>query len=80
MKPVIDATALRKNLATNVRRLRKHKGLSQTELAELCGVSYVQINRIENGHHSPSAEMLYTLADALEVGTDALRQVSLQLA
>jgi len=75
MQDVIDAAELRTAIAANVTRLRREKDLSQEEFADKLGVSRVQINRIENGKHSPSAEMLFTLADALGVSTDSLRQV-----
>lgn len=72
---MIDTDELRQILAANLSRLRKERNLSQTELAERIGVSLVHLNRIENGHASPSAELLYAVADALGVTTDSLRQI-----
>lgn len=75
MVDVIDASTLRPIIAANILRLRKAKAMSQEELAETLGISRVQLNRLENGHNSPSAELLYSLADVLGVPADALRQI-----
>lgn len=40
--------------AGDLRRLRVRLRLSQEEMAAALGVSYVTINRWENGRHSPS--------------------------
>ena len=74
---MIETDDLRKTLAGNVLRLRKDRGMSQRQLADRLGISLVHLNRIENAHHSPKAELLYSLADALEVTTDQLRQIPL---
>lgn len=71
---MIDPDELREVLAANILRLRLDKGWSQKELATRLGVSFVTVNRLENGHASPSAELLYTLADVLGVTTDTFRQ------
>lgn len=76
MEDVIATDELRKNLGANVIRLRRARGLTQEQLAKEVELSRVQLNRIENGHNSPSAEILYALADALGVTADALRQIS----
>lgn len=49
-----------------VRRLRKLKGLTQVELAELAGVSAYTITEIETGHREPRASTLRKLAGALD--------------
>lgn len=75
MTDVIDNTELRKILGQNVRRLRKNADLTQTELAAKIGVSLVHLNRIEQGHAAPSAEVLFALADHFVVGADDLRKL-----
>ena len=40
--------------AGRLRRLRRKLDLSQEEMATMLGVSYVTINRWENGRYSPS--------------------------
>lgn len=49
-----------------VRELRKLKGLTQMELAELVGVSYQQIQKYEKSFESISVERLTQLAKALD--------------
>jgi putative transcriptional regulator len=76
MEPMIDSDVLRSTIGANVRRLREEHGQSQEDLAEAIGVSRVHLNRLENGKITPGADLLFSLADALEVPADALRQVT----
>jgi transcriptional regulator with XRE-family HTH domain len=76
MQDMIDSTELRRTIGENVRRLRLDRKHTQTELAEMAGIKKVHVNRIENGKSSPSAEVLFALADALGVTADNLRQLS----
>lgn len=46
---------------TFVREVRESRALSQTELAEISGVSQPNISAIENGRRSPSADTLNRL-------------------
>ncbi len=46
--------------------LRTSRGLSQARLAELAGVDRKTINRIENGHFSPSLDTLTRLSVVLK--------------
>jgi transcriptional regulator with XRE-family HTH domain len=46
--------------------LRIERGLSQARLAELAGVDRKTINRIENGHFSPSLDTLTRLSVVLK--------------
>ena len=55
-----------------VRRLRKMKGLSQVELAELGGVSAYTVTEIETGRRDPHGSTLRKLAKALEVDVSNL--------
>lgn len=48
--------------------LRNERGLSDQELANLCGLSKTTINNIENCRTSPTLRQLERLAIALEVG------------
>ncbi len=73
---MIDEKTFRRSVAANVVRLREAKGMSQGELAEALGISQVHLCRIEKEKASPSAELLFSLADALGVPADALRQIS----
>ena len=51
---------------------REKRGLSQRELAKLCQLGINQINRYENGVTDPSAKILTSIAQVLEVSTDYL--------
>ncbi len=61
-----------KILGDNIKRMRKEKGLTQTELAKLCGFdsenSRSTISKIEKGVNDVPASTLKALAKAL--GTD----------
>ena len=52
--------------------LRKTKNLSQTDLAKIVGVSYVQIGRYETKRTQPPAEVLNKIANALDTTIDYL--------
>ena len=76
MSETIGETRLREALSANLPRLRKQQGLSQEALAKAVKVHRVTIARIETGRLTPSSDVLYSLADALGVETDQLRQVA----
>lgn len=56
-----------KNFGNNLKRLRESKNLTQEELAELIGVEYQTISRIETGLYFTSYENLQKIAQALNV-------------
>jgi len=49
-----------------IRDARKHRGWTQTQLAEELGTSQSAVNRIERGHQNLSLEMLARIGDALD--------------
>jgi len=51
-----------------LRHWRERRGYSVRGLAERAGVGFVTVSRIENGHMSPTVEMLEKLAKALGIG------------
>lgn len=51
----------------NVLGLRKAKGWTQEQLAEMSSSTYVNVSAIENGRRWPSPSMVKKLADALGV-------------
>ncbi|MNQ42150.1 HTH-type transcriptional regulator SinR [compost metagenome] len=51
----------------NVRRLRKHKGLTQAQLASASGLDLRYLGGIERGAGNPSVDVLGRLAGALDV-------------
>lgn len=56
-------------------QLRLNRGLSQRELATLCGVTQQFIQRIEKGKVYPSIQTVVKLAAALGTTTDELLQM-----
>ncbi|MBQ4448005.1 MAG: helix-turn-helix transcriptional regulator [Clostridia bacterium] len=57
-----DELILRNNLA----EVRKEKGLSQSELAKMVGVSRNTISSIETGQFNPTAKLALILCIALD--------------
>ncbi|MFE4664622.1 helix-turn-helix domain-containing protein [Streptomyces sp. NPDC056716] len=54
-------------LADNVRRLRRARGLSQEQLAHRAGLSVGPVRRIEQGDDGVRMETLHAIARALGV-------------
>jgi transcriptional regulator with XRE-family HTH domain len=54
-------------IAKRVRALRLERGLSQTELGEVLGVTFQQVQKYERGTNRISAGRLYRIAEVLDV-------------
>ena len=54
-------------LAKNVRRYRIEENLSQETLANLAGIEYSQVSRIERGIINTSISVIFALATALKI-------------
>jgi transcriptional regulator with XRE-family HTH domain len=52
---------------TNLKAYRKLRGISQMQLAELCGSSTGYIGEIESGKRFPSIKMIERIAIAFEI-------------
>lgn len=59
-------------LGDRIRRFRKLKGLTQTELGEIVGISQRLMTYYETQGGTPSADLLARFAEALDVSTDML--------
>ena len=55
-----------------IRARRKERGLSQEELARLCGVSRQTINAIEKGDYNPTIRLCIAICRALDKTLDQL--------
>jgi transcriptional regulator with XRE-family HTH domain len=64
--------ALIDNFVSNLRQACKEKGISQTSLSEISGIHFVTINRIFNGHISPTIETCEKLAKAAGVNPERI--------
>jgi transcriptional regulator with XRE-family HTH domain len=58
---------LKEIMATNLRRIRHDKNLTQEELADRAGLSMRYVGAIERGDVSASVTVLGQIADALEI-------------
>ncbi|MFC6446138.1 helix-turn-helix domain-containing protein [Shinella zoogloeoides] len=67
---------LKEIMATNLRRIRHDKKLTQEELADRAGLSMRYIGAIERGAVSASVTVLGQIADALGVEPGELLQRS----
>jgi len=54
-------------VGARVRELRRSRRLSQIVLAELAGVHYNTLRRLENGSSNPSVDALVRIAETLGV-------------
>ena len=59
-------------LHEKIRKLRKERGLSQAQMADLTSVHKAHFSRIERGKYKPSIELLKNIAQSLNVTTDYL--------
>ncbi len=58
--------SLREIVATNLRRLRHAKSMSQEELADRAGINRNYVGMLEREQHSATVDMLEKLAEVLE--------------
>jgi transcriptional regulator with XRE-family HTH domain len=58
--------SLREIVATNLRRLRHAKGLSQEELADRADINRNYVGMLEREQHAATVDMLEKLAEVLE--------------
>lgn len=61
------STDIRVRLGVRVRRLRRDRGWTQVEMAELLGVDRSYLSEIETGKKDPSLRVLKTIADGFRV-------------
>ena len=64
--------AQQKLVASELRKLRINAELSQDELAQRAGIDRKTINRIENGHFSPTLDTITRLSLVLKIKPGAL--------
>ncbi len=53
-------------------QLRKQKGFTLRQLAEMLGVHYAHLNNIEHGARRPSTDLVLKVAEVFGVSTDQL--------
>ena len=67
-------TFIQQNMAVGdrIKHLRTAKNMTQSDLSEIVGLTYIQIGRYEKGKSNPSSDVLQKLASALDTTTDFL--------
>jgi len=60
------------SIGNRIKELRTRLKMTQTDLANKVGLSYIQVGRYETQKSKPSSEILQKLATALETTTDYL--------
>ncbi len=55
-----------------IKELRRKRGITQSELANLCSVHQTAVSQWENGRTLPDKQMLITLSDIFDVSIDTL--------
>ncbi len=63
-------------IAMQVVDLRERHGLTQSQLAERCGMDQADISRIECGSTSPTTRVLQRIADALDADLKLVARAS----
>jgi transcriptional regulator with XRE-family HTH domain len=61
-----------KKFGLHIRKLRKERGLSGVELANLCELPRSNISRIEKGRTNPTVYFLKKLSEALEIDVEVI--------
>jgi transcriptional regulator with XRE-family HTH domain len=61
-----------KTIGQNIARLRKEKGITQEQLAEICNVSPQAVSKWENDNSCPDVTLLKLLARTFGVSVDEL--------
>ena len=54
------------HLGQQIRKRRRHRGFTQTQLGDRIGVRFQQVQKYECGDNSVSATRLFAIAEALE--------------
>lgn len=61
-------------IGSRIRKVRKEKHLTQEKLGEMTNTSLTTISRLELGKQMVSVNMLFEIAEALEVGIEVILQ------
>ena len=59
-------------LAGNIRHFRKHRGMTQEQLAEVLGVTIGAVHKWETGMSTPELGLIAEMADFFDVSMDIL--------
>ena len=73
------SSANMKKFGQKLRHLRDQRGFSLRELAQLLGVHYTHLNKIELGQKGPSTDLVLKIAHLFDVSTDQLMKDDVEL-
>ncbi|MCU9593303.1 helix-turn-helix transcriptional regulator [Caldibacillus thermolactis] len=59
-------------MKNKIKEIRRKKGLTQEQLAKVCGVARQTINAIENDKYDPTLQLAFKLSKILQVKVDEL--------
>ncbi len=59
-------------LATNIKKVRQTRNISQEQLAEMINVNQTFVSQLERGIRVPTVAMLEQIADVLDCSVDGL--------
>lgn len=62
-------------IGLNIMRYRKEQGLTQEDLAEMCGYSRNQIQRVETANAAPTVALLLEVSKALGIPLERLIEI-----
>lgn len=62
----------RQRIGRRIAEIRKEKGMTQAQLANLCGLQQAHIARIENGRYSVGLDTMAQIADAMGAKIDII--------
>lgn len=70
---IFDEIEERKRIGRRIAELRKEQNMTQTQLAERCGIAQAHIARIETGRYSVGLDTLTQIATALDMELEFIR-------
>lgn len=59
-------------IGSRIKKLRIEKGLSQKEMAKICGMPYSTYSNYENNNREPGTDQLYKIASVLGISVSEL--------
>lgn len=65
------------NLGNIIKKKRKDIGLTQSDLAEMCGITQTYLSQIENNAKEPNLSTIKTISEQLEIPLPILFFLSL---
>jgi len=65
------------DLGNNIKRIRKQKGLTQTEFASLCNITQTYLSQIESNLKEPNLSILQNISNNLNVPLPILFYLSM---